>query len=352
MGPTGSPAGGHSGARWMRRTGCGRIGRGVGCCYLSPDGIRHPAAGRVVAPTEPPPGATLASTSVAAPLSAAAKTNRALATAEAQRLHDLGPTPPGSVTIHGQPPKLPESAMGVPGSGSLIDVVSFWAVPMSQHDSDAWIAAHTPAGLEANFSSPGIGGPAPADIVTGTGFTAPSARAWTQATLQESVAVVDSHHSLWRVEGEAIWLDPTPVRVQPTGPTLRVTVSGACPRTDRDMVGVANQGRALDTALLPAGQPTAGRVCGYAGGNGKAFSLLTSASLESGPAADLARKVSAINVAHDSGNPVWSCGMDDGAAAVIAFSYSGRPDVDLWVKTNGCSTISNGWIVADGDPLA
>ena len=36
--------------------------------------------------------------------------------------------------------------------------------------------------------------------------------------------------------------------------------------------------------------------------------------------------------------------MDDGAAEVIALSYTGRPAVDLWVKLNGCQYVANGFI--------
>jgi hypothetical protein len=43
---------------------------------------------------------------------------------------------------------------------------------------------------------------------------------------------------------------------------------------------------------------------------------------------------------------VTHCPMDDGAAEVIALSYRGRPDVDLWVPLNGCGGISNGYIMA------
>ena len=136
------------------------------------------------------------------------------------------------------------------------------------------------------------------------------------------------------------------------GRALRVTVSGGCPRTDRNRVGVVNQGGALTTALLPAGHPTAARICRYAGANGKPFTLRESTALAGAAAAQLAAKVAAISLAHDSSNPVRFCPMADWAAAVIAFSFPGRSDIDLWVRTNGCTTVSNGWIMADGDPLA
>jgi hypothetical protein len=38
--------------------------------------------------------------------------------------------------------------------------------------------------------------------------------------------------------------------------------------------------------------------------------------------------------------------MDDGSAAVIVLAYPGRPDVDLWATTSGCTTIANGHISA------
>ncbi len=40
--------------------------------------------------------------------------------------------------------------------------------------------------------------------------------------------------------------------------------------------------------------------------------------------------------------PIGSCLMDDGSAEMIALAYPGRPDVDLWVKLNGCLGVSNG----------
>jgi hypothetical protein len=43
---------------------------------------------------------------------------------------------------------------------------------------------------------------------------------------------------------------------------------------------------------------------------------------------------------------VMSCPFDDGSAELIALSYPGGPDVDLWVLLNGCGGVSNGYIVA------
>ena len=41
-----------------------------------------------------------------------------------------------------------------------------------------------------------------------------------------------------------------------------------------------------------------------------------------------------------------NCPLDDGLAEVIALSYAGRPDVDLWISLSGCGGVSNGYILA------
>lgn len=41
--------------------------------------------------------------------------------------------------------------------------------------------------------------------------------------------------------------------------------------------------------------------------------------------------------------------MDDGAAAIVVFSYPGRADVDLWYARNGCQSLANGHISAAPD---
>ncbi len=52
-------------------------------------------------------------------------------------------------------------------------------------------------------------------------------------------------------------------------------------------------------------------------------------------------------LSHPDGEVV-NCPMDDGSAEVLALAYPGRPDVDLWIKLNGCGGVSNGYITAGG----
>lgn len=40
----------------------------------------------------------------------------------------------------------------------------------------------------------------------------------------------------------------------------------------------------------------------------------------------------------------YGCPAAFGTAVVVALSYPGRPDVDLWSETSGCRSVSNGHI--------
>ena len=67
--------------------------------------------------------------------------------------------------------------------------------------------------------------------------------------------------------------------------------------------------------LVPPGAPTAGLRCRYGGLNGSPWQLR-------------------------------ACPADDGSMAVVVLAYPGRPDVDVWVKLNGCPATSNGYIAS------
>jgi hypothetical protein len=159
------------------------------------------------------------------------------------------------------------------------------------------------------------------------------------------VADIDSQHSSWRVDAIDTWLDPVPLRDDAGGPRLRVTVAGGCPKTDEGEAGVSNDGADLDASLLPAGAPSAGLICYYSGMNGKAFALTRSVPLSAANAARLAVAANASQLSHLDDEHV-NCPSDDGSQAVLAFSYSGRTDVDLDYALTGCSWVANGHIVA------
>jgi hypothetical protein len=60
-----------------------------------------------------------------------------------------------------------------------------------------------------------------------------------------------------------------------------------------------------------------------------------------------ARLMARLPLSHPD-REVVNCPMDDGSAEVLALAYPGRPDVDLWIRLNGCRGVSNGYITAGG----
>ena len=277
---------------------------------------------------------------------ATAEHNKKAAEDEAKRLLTLAPKPPGARSVAEAPTGLSGPAMGAPMTSSLIDQTEFWSVPMSLDDSIAWLRAHQPAGMDYLGESSGSG---PGESYKGLAW-APNHDAQTDPgvggpNLQVNVAAVDTQNSAWRVDAIDTWLDPVPRRDVADGPRMRVTVTGGCPSTDKGEAGVTNEGADLDAALLPAGGPTAGLICYYNGLNGMAFTLTRSVPLSAADAARVAVAANASQLSHLDDEHV-NCPSDDGSQAVLAFSYSGRTDVDLDYALTGCSWVANGHIVA------
>jgi hypothetical protein len=184
-----------------------------------------------------------------------------------------------------------------------------------------------------------------------------------------------------------VWLDPTPVVDNAPGPRLRVTVDGGCPASDSGKVGVSNPGADLTTSLVPRARPGGALVCtfgpgtevnpggvmvpagpaapntGAQGGPGivmgpgpvipaaEAGKLARHARLGPAAAEKLATDVRALSLSHALGAQ-YHCPMDNGSTAVVAFSYPGRSDVDLWSRLSGCGSVANGYISASSGNLA
>jgi len=290
----------------------------------------HPdAAGR------PPPAAT-------------AVGNRALAEQEAKRLLALAPVPPGAVPLAAAPPSLPGPAMGLPQVGSLVDQSRSWRVPLPFGQASSWLHAHAPRGLrsDGSMSSMNASGET-APTMVGVGYAAAASPAWQWAELDIGVAAAGPGASVLRADGVVIWLDPSLTLDDTPGPRARVTVAGGCPGSDTRYVGVTNPG-ATDLAhrLLPAASPTAGLECTYNGMNGRRWQLNGTTRLDEAAARRVARSLAGLPLAHADGG-VTSCPMEDDSAQIVALSYPGRADVDLWVSLSGCGpSAANGYIIA------
>lgn len=206
-----------------------------------------------------------------------------------------------------------------------------------------WLDAHPPQGLtKSATASEGDSG---RTVMIGSSYGAASSAAWTGAELAFTVAPVSQDQSVLRVDGMDLWINPTPVKDRIASPRLRVTLASGCPSSDRGADDVANPAPPLNQSLLPAGQPSAGLRCRYAGMSGRPFALLQQQRLDATAAQAVAAEEKAIPLGHTDG--VTSCPMDDGSATILALAY---PDetVDLWLNTTGCGGVSNGYILAGG----
>ncbi|MBI1377005.1 MAG: hypothetical protein GC157_05935 [Frankiales bacterium] len=257
---------------------------------------------------------------------------------EVARLLSSAPLPPGATPVAGAGP------VGYPGgpaaSTSESDHRSYRLALIPTAATD-WVRRHPPSGLV--LGSTGRSGSTAGEVLH-TGFEEPAPAAdllggW----LTYSVAGSGTG-SVLRVDAYVVWLDPTPVADAARGPRVRVAVATGCPASAVGVVGVRNPGRDLSGALLPDGAPTGGLVCRYAGMNdARPGRLDTSTTLGPAAAQALARRVSALPLAHDDGPR--SCPSSDGSLALVALSYAERPDVDLAV-TGGCGAVANGTIMA------
>jgi len=310
---------------------------GTSALFTSPSGAIEPSPSGGAASS---PGTTASPEPVA---------DKERADHEALRLLSLAQLPPGAVELTAPPTALRGPAMGTSATSSFIDHTRYWRVPMPFAAAAAWIKAHPPEGLTAGGSESGSTHGVLDDV--GYSYVEPDTDAWVEAQYEVAVVPDGTAASYLRTDGTDNWLDPVPQRVGGTGKRLSITVARGCPASDSGYGGVTNAGRELDSALLPSGQPTDGLICVYDGMNGKPFSLIASKPLDGAAAGQLAMTVSRISLSHLDDVTV-NCPMDDGAAAVLVFSYPGRTDVDLWYARNGCQSLGNGEIYGSpGDAL-
>jgi hypothetical protein len=135
--------------------------------------------------------------------------------------------------------------------------------------------------------------------------------------------------------------DPAPIRDAAPGSRL----PAGCPAGDAGAAGVRTPGRALTRSLLPPGQPDAALRCLYFGLTGHhPFRLRQQQRLDASGARTLAASILAKPVRHPI-RAQYMCPTDDGSAELVVLAYPGRPDADIWVRLNGCGSVTNGYLV-------
>lgn len=293
------------------------------------------------------PGVSSGGPSATAPSRPTAAQNKAEAQAEADHLAAAASLPPGAVRVRIQPVGLTGPALGTPGTSQLIDSVRYYSVSMSLSQAYAWFQGNPQHGFTQSGTASGSG---PAGLST-YGFqydlSTSTHSSWGSASLEIGLASQGSATAI-RVDGVAQWIDPSPTRDTSRGLAIRVTIAGGCPATDRGWSDISNPGAPdLDHQLLPAAAPTAALKCTYNGLNGNTFTLASSQQLNATQASAAAAQIRAVPLG-SRGNGPHSCSTDDARASILAFSYPGRADVDIWDHTSGCTFTDNGHIIAGG----
>ena len=116
---------------------------------------------------------------------------------------------------------------------------------------------------------------------------------------------------------------------------VRITVSGGCPASLGNHNGVSNGGLGFWFEMVPR-NPTRAMVCDYPPAPPPPMSQATL----TGPEAErlsAAADSSSTYRPHNNG-----CAWSGGNITVVAFSYQGRSDVDLWFEPGDCGLLTNG----------
>ena len=253
--------------------------------------------------------------------------------------------PPGAVKLGTPSALLPLPIMGKVGTTSFIDVSAFWRVPMSMAAALAWFKGHPPKGLEQAGSMSDIAHGV--TVSSGYGYSALSRPAWTGAEVEIGLASTGENTAVVRADGVDLWIDPVPVRDNQPGARMHLTFASGCPSTDQKAVGVTNPPPPLETSLLPEGSPTAGLVCDYVPMIGHPYGLAQSRTLDAAEARAFSVKIRQLPLGHTDGQ-VLACPNDEGSVTVVALTYPDGGTIDLWMKSQGCTRVSNGYISASG----
>ena len=116
---------------------------------------------------------------------------------------------------------------------------------------------------------------------------------------------------------------------------IRVAGRSGCPGSLADHDGVSNSGVGFWIEMVPR-NPTGAIVCEYPPAAPPPMSKAVLAQPAAGRLAAAADSASTFRPANTG------CAWAGGSVVVVAFSYQGRSDVDLWYDPGDCGLLSNG----------
>lgn len=222
-------------------------------------------------------------------------------------------------------------------TGNLVDAHHLWILREAPKSVASFAGTHVPVGFNAdgNGSETDQGVKA---LLVDQALAALPANTFS-AELHWAVTGTGHGGSVLRVDAVVGWYPRSPPG-KPRTPTLRVAVASGCPSSLARSKDVDNPVGERGPLLLPSVAPTAALVCAY----GTGTSLTGQHLLGTSQAEPLATVINRLDLKPDIG--IHSCPEDVGAVDILAFSFRGRADVDLWWHASACQSLDNGYVGA------
>jgi hypothetical protein len=281
------------------------------------------------------------------PTSVTTASNHQLAVAETARLLTRVQVPPGSTKADSPGSDLLDSVWNGTFAAAT-DGRRYWRVHEAYTVAIAWIDAHAPRGSKPGDSTRTQGSTV-RSTVGGYTYLPPSTAAWQNIQLSVEATAVGPDVTAVRADAQVQWVDPTPYPDHTTGRRLHLDARSTCPAGLAPYTDVGNTGPGLRTALVPPGRIISVLVCRY--GSPERSSrpdrgLTLSRRLNHRAVAYLVTKARKVQLGHPTAEPPPACaGGPSSTVVIVAFGYSSRRSVDLWVEPTSCpSNEDNGTV--------
>jgi hypothetical protein len=240
----------------------------------------------------------------------------------------------------GTPPAVLGGLIEGPLTDNHVGAHHIWTSAGTPNSVAAFARAHAPAGFTTNGGgSESAHGAKPLVVVQPR--TALPANVYS-AELHWAITDATDGGSVFRIDAVVGWFPPV-APATPRPPAVRVTVASGCPATITGYRDVNNPVGARGPLLLPSGTPTGAVICTYAAALVGDGALTQSRALDAADATSLADALNRVAIVPDIG--AHGCTNDTGSVSILAFSYAGRPDADVWWHASGCQSLDNGYVV-------
>lgn len=265
---------------------------------------------------------------------------------EATRLLSLVQPPPGARPLSTNPAGTDPAPLGDLWVRPVACSAS-WALPMTYAEATTWLRSYTPD--RAKPLGKGLHVPSPGRAESASNRTYdPDSR---PPRLLADFLTLSLHRGpentgVLRADGIAAPYVDLPQRDDASEDPVRVLADGPCPATVVPYPAIVNPGPPdLDRALVPPDEtPDGGLIC-YYGGDG----LWGQRTLDRAAAGRIARAAQRVDLTWNGHTGPRSGLSTSLGVAMLALSYPGRPDVDVWAAYPGTPLVRNGHVKNDPD---